>query len=186
MTIGVTAVSDPVERSTRIDPTGAFRTPGHAPGRHLINIRPPSPAWTLASVRIGGVDAAGQAFTLGTEDVTDIVVTFTDRTMTLSGSITSEDASAPPEATVVVMPVDVRAWIASGMSIRRLATTSTSTGTYQLTVPLPGDYLVVAVPPDVNPEVDLDFAARFAAAATRVSLAAGEAKTLPLTIRRPR
>jgi hypothetical protein len=67
-----------------------------------------------------------------------------------------------------------------------VATTSTSTGAYQLTIPLPGNYLVVAVPPDANPEIDPDFATRFAAGAVRVSIAAGETKTVPLTIRRPR
>ena len=186
MMIGIRSLSEADDRSTRIDQAGAFRTPGHARGRYLINVTPPPPGWTLASIRAGGVDAAGQALTLGNEDVTDIVVTFTDRTMTLTGSVTAEDARMPPEATVVVMPADVRAWIASGMSPRRVAMTSTSTGAYQLTIPLPGNYLVVAVPPDVNPEVDPDFAARFAAGAVRVSIAAGETKTQPLTVRRLR
>ena len=186
MMIGPTSVSDAVVRSARVDPSGTFRTLGHAPGRYLLDVMPPLPGWTLASVRIGGVDAAGQAFTLGADDVTDIVVTFTDKRITLTGSVSAEDATALPEATVVVMPADVRAWIASGMSPRRVATTSTSTGTYQVTIPLPGDYLVVAVPPDVNPQVDPDFATRFAAGAVRISIAAGETKTQPLTIRRPR
>lgn len=186
MMIGVRSISEPEERSTRIDATSTFRTPGHAPGRYFISVTPPPPGWTLASIRAGGVDAAGQALTLGNEDVTDIVVTFTDRTMTLTGSVSAEDARTPPEATVVVMPADVRAWIASGMSPRRVAMTSTSTGAYQLTIPLPGNYLVVAVPPDVDPEVDPDFVARFAPGAIRVSIAAGETKTQPLTIRRPR
>jgi hypothetical protein len=186
MMIGIRSVTEGDERTTRLDPTGVFRTPGHAPGRYLFNVTPPPPGWTLASVRVDGVDAAGQAFTLGDDDVTDIVVTFTDKTISLTGSVSGEDATVLPEATVVVMPADVRAWIASGMSPRRVATTSTSTGAYQLTIPLPGNYLVVAVPPDVNPEVDPDFATRFAASAVRVSIAAGETKTQPLTVRRSR
>jgi hypothetical protein len=85
------------------------------------------------------------------------------------------------------MPADVAAWIRSGMSPLRIASTSTSVnGAYQLTVPLPGDYLVVAIPPEISPEVTPEFAARFAAGGTRVSLAAGDSKTLPLTLRRPR
>src|SRR5688572_28758445 len=76
MTIGPTSVSDAIVRSARIDPSGTFRTLGHAPGRYLLDVTPPLPGWTLTSVRIGGVDAAGQAFTLGDDDVTDIVVTF--------------------------------------------------------------------------------------------------------------
>jgi hypothetical protein len=186
MMVVVRSSSETQERSTRIDSTGAFRTPGHAQGRHFIDVRPPSSTWTLASVRVGGVDAAGQSFTLGHEDVTDVLVTFTDRTITLTGSVRADDTTSPPEATVVVMPADIRAWIASGMSPRRTASTFTATGSYQLTIPLPGDYLVVAVPPEVNPEVDPDFAARFAAGAVRVSVSPGETKSVPLTVRKPR
>jgi hypothetical protein len=85
------------------------------------------------------------------------------------------------------MPADVAAWIRSGMSPLRIASTTTSvSGVYQLTVSLPGDYLLVAVPPEVEPEVTPEFAARFAAGATRVSLAAGETQAQPHTLRRPR
>ena len=171
----------------RVDDTGSFETAGHPPGRYLIAVTSPGPDWTLASVRVAGVDAAGDAFALGSSHVNDVVVTFTDKVTTLSGTVRAEDTSGDPEATVVVMPADVRAWMASGMSPLRVATTAASaSGTYQVSIPLPGDYLVVAVPPDVVPEVDPDFVARFASAAVRVSIAAGETRTQALTVRRPR
>jgi hypothetical protein len=171
----------------RVDPSGTFQTPGYAAGRYLITVAPPTPGWTLASIRTRGIDVAGQALTLEREDVTDIVITFTDTIMTLSGSVSPGDPAMPPEATVVVMPADVNGWIAGGMSPRRVATTAaSSTGAYQVTIPLPGNYLVVAVPPDVAPDVDPDFVARFAAGAVRVSFAAGESRTQSLTVRRPR
>jgi len=171
----------------RIDPSGTFQTPGYAAGRYLLDITPPGPGWTLASMRTRGIDVAGQALTLEREDITDLVITFTDKVITLTGTVTPDDATTPPEATIVVMPADVNAWIASGMSPRLVVTTTTSaTGAYQMTIPLTGDYLVVAVPPDVTPEVDPEFVARFAAGAVRVSFSAGETKTQPLTIRRPR
>jgi hypothetical protein len=73
------------------------------------------------------------------------------------------------------------------MSPRRLATATTSaTGAYQLRIGIPGEYLVVAVPPDVLPEVVPEFIARVASSATRVSIAAGEARALPLTVSRVR
>jgi len=169
----------------RIDPAGTFQTPGYAAGRYLINVAPPAPGWTLASIRARGVDVAGQALVLEREDVTDMVITFTDKVITLNGTVTSDQATMLEGATVVVMPADVKTWIATGMSPRRVVTTSVSaTGTYQMTIPLTGDYLVVAVPPDVAPDVDPEFAARFAA--VRVSFAAGDSKTQPLTVRRPR
>jgi hypothetical protein len=141
----------------------------------------------LASVRIDGVDASDQAFTLGTTDVTDVVVTFTDKTMTIAGVVRPAGGGTDADATVVAFPVDYRAWLSAGMSPRRLATAATSaSGAYQLRVGAPGDYLVVAVPPDVAPTIDPDFMTRFASSATRVTIAAGESKTLPLTVSRAR
>ena len=73
------------------------------------------------------------------------------------------------------------------MSPRRVATATTSaSGAYQVSIATPGDYLVVALPPEVEPEVDPAFAARYAAIAVRVTLAQGEIRTLALTVSRPR
>jgi protocatechuate 3,4-dioxygenase beta subunit len=172
---------------TRFDSSGTFRTAGHAAGRYLISVTPPAPGWTLSSMRVRGVEVAGRDLALEHQDLSNIVITFVDTVITLNGLVTSDDASISPEATVVVMPADVAAWIRSGISPLRIASTTTSvSGVYQLTVSLPGDYLLVAVPPEVEPEVTPEFAARFAAGATRVSLAAGETKAQPLTLRRPR
>jgi hypothetical protein len=171
----------------RISPSGTFQTPGYATGRYLITVVPPTPVWTLASIHTRGLDVAGQAINLEREDITDLVVTFTDKVITLNGSVSGGGMSVPPDATVVVMPADVNAWVTSGMSPRRVVTTTTTaTGAYQMTIPLAGDYLVVAVPPDVAPDVDPEFVARYAAGAVRVSFSAGETRTLPLTLRRPR
>jgi hypothetical protein len=172
---------------TTVDASGAFQTPGHAPARYLVTATSPGPEWTLASVRIGGVDASDQAFTLGSTDVTDVVITFTDKTMTLAGSVRSADGGSDTDASVVVYPADFRTWLTTGMSPRRMATTTTSAaGAYQLRVGIAGDYLVVAVPPEIAPNIDLDFMARFASSAARVTIATGESKTLPLTVSRVR
>jgi protocatechuate 3,4-dioxygenase beta subunit len=172
----------------RADADGRFTTSGYPPGRyHVANVTPPGPEWTLASVHVGGIDAAGQAFTLGGADASDVVVTFTDRVMTLSGTVTSSEPAANADSTVVLFPADTQAWIASGMSPRRTAMATTSaSGAYQLRVLLPGDYLVVAVPPEIAPEIDAAFVKRFAAGATRVTLAPGESRTQVLTRSRVR
>ena len=171
---------------TMVDASGIFQTTEYAPGRYLVNALA-GQNWTLASVRVGGVDASDQAITLGTTDVTDVVITFTDKPMTLSGSVRAADSSADVEATVIAFPADHRTWITNGMSPRRLATAPTSaTGAYQLRIGLPGEYLLVAIPPEIPPEVDPEFIARFASTATRVTIAAGETKTHALTVSRVR
>ena len=113
---------------------------------------PPNSTWRLASLRVNGVDAAGQAFALGADDINNLVITFTDKRIALSGIVRNDDNAEAAESTVVLMPADVRAWIAGGMSPQRVRVTPTSaSGSYQMEIPLPGDYLVVAVPPEDNP-----------------------------------
>ena len=167
---------------------GQFATPGLAPGRYVVqNVTAPGPEWTLSSIRFGTTDAAGQAFTLGSQDVGDIVIAFTDKVIMLTGDVRQAEAGAAPDVTVVAFPADHQSWIAAGMSPRRTATAvASSTGAYQLKVALPGEYLVVAIPPEVAPEIDAEFVKRFSASAVRLSLAAGETKTQALTVARVR
>jgi hypothetical protein len=170
-----------------VDAEGRFTTSGYPPGRYVLNVRPPGPEWAPISVRVAGADVAGQAFDIGATDIGDVVVTFSDRVMTLSGTVRAADPNAAPDATVIAFPADTRAWLESGMPPGRVATAATSaTGEYQLRIPLPGDYLVVAVPPEIAPDVDPEFVARFAAAAVRVSFADGDARSQSLTVSRPR
>ncbi|HUF48498.1 MAG TPA: carboxypeptidase-like regulatory domain-containing protein [Vicinamibacterales bacterium] len=187
LTVYPMAGSSPAN-DARVDTEGRFTTAGYAPGRYtLFTGRAPGPEWTLASVRVAGVDVAGRTFTIGTSDINDVVVTFTDTVMTLSGTVRAADGGTETDATIVAFPADAREWIEAGMPRGRLATASTSSnGTYQIRLPLPGDYHVVAVPLDASPEVDPDFVARFAPQAVRVSFARGETKTQPLTIGRAR
>ncbi len=172
---------------TPVAAAGTFQTNGFAPGRYLMNVTFASADWTLASIRAGGVDASDQAVTLETADITDVVITFTDKSMTLSGSVQPAASTRDTDATVVAFPADYKSWLANGMSPRRVSSSPTSaSGTYQLRLGIPGDYFVVAIPPEVAPDVDPEFIARFSASATRVSIAAGESKTQSLTVSRVR
>ena len=176
----------PGSTDARADAEGRFAFNGFPPGRYtLFAATPPGPEWTLASFRIGGVEAAGQAFALGDRDISDAVVTFTDKTIALSGAVHAGDGKTDADSTVVLFPAGTDEWLRTGMSARRVATAATSpAGTYQLRVPLPGEYLVVAVPPEVAPDIDREFIKRFSPAALRVTLLPGDSKTLPLTIAR--
>jgi hypothetical protein len=172
----------------RANAQGQFATQGFAPGRYVVqSVTSPGPEWTLSSIRFGTTEVAGQAFTIGTQDVGDVAITFSDKSITLTGDVRATESGAAPDTTVILFPADYQAWIASGMSPRRTATAMTSaTGTYQMKVPLPGDYIVVAIPPDIAPEIDAEFVKRFSAAGVRVSLAAGDSKTQALTLARVR
>ena len=179
----MTAIGD-----TRVDAEGRFATSAYAPGRYrLAGWTIPGPEWRLASFRIGTADGVGQAFSISDRDLTDVVMTFTDKVTTVSGEVRAPESNASPEATVVLFPVDVPGWIASGMSpLRALSVPTSATGAYQLQVALPGEYLLVAIPPEILPDVDAEFVRRFGSSAVRISIAAGDTKTQALTLVRPR
>jgi hypothetical protein len=171
---------------TRVGADGRFTTPGYPAGRHVVTgTSSPGPQWVLASIRIGGTDATGRAFTLSGRDVDDAVITFSDRRISLSGVVQPSAAGGSPEATVVLYPANTQEWMSSGMSAMRTANAATGPdGTYRLDVPFAGDYVVVAVPPEINPAVDRDFIARWGSSGVRVSFVQGDAKTQSLTLGR--
>jgi hypothetical protein len=85
------------------------------------------------------------------------------------------------------VPADIDEWMATGMSPRRTATAQVpANGAYQLRIPLPGDYVVIALPPEVEASLEPEFLKRAAAQGVRLVIAAGESKTQPLTIGRVR
>ena len=171
---------------TRVSAEGLFTTAGFPAGRHIVTgIRPPGPQWVLSSITIGGADATGRAFTLGGRDLDGAVITFTDRRMSISGVVRPAGTGSSPEATVVLFPANTQEWFSSGMSTMRVASVASEPdGSYRLDVPLAGDYIVVAVPPEINPAVDGEFIARWAASGVKLSFAPGETKTQALTLGR--
>jgi protocatechuate 3,4-dioxygenase beta subunit len=175
----------PGSTDARVDADARFSFAGFPPGPYvLFAAAAPGPEWTISSFRITGIDAAGRAFVLGDTDVTDAVLTFTDKVTTLSGNVTTGTARSDlAGGTVVIFPADTEGWINTGMSVRRMASAPVSAGgTFSLRVPLPGDYVAVAVPPEIAPDLDREFVKRVLPSAVRVSLAAGESKTLSLTL----
>lgn len=134
------------------------------------------------------------ALTITNDAVSDVVLTFTDKTMSLAGLVTDEAGRPAVDGSVVLMPVNIKGWIAAGMAVRRTKVVQINPdGSFQMTVDLPGDYLIVAAPPDVHPQtvvspitVDADFAVAYAPLATKITISLGDTKTQALTIRRAR
>jgi hypothetical protein len=165
---------------------GVFTTRGYPPGRYVLVVASPGPQWTLKSIVAAGENAAMHGLALDRTDLSGVVVTFTDRLTELSGIVQAPTAGARAvDATVVAVPADHREALAAGLLTRRSATVRTEPdGTYRLRMPFPGDYLVVAVPADIAPDLDERFLVTFASRGTRVSVAEGERKTLPLSVSR--
>ncbi len=181
---------DTTAAQTRVTETGTFAFSGVAPGRYLLSATAP-PGWSLTSARVGGVELVGRAITIAREDLSDAVLTFTDRAMTVSGSVRADAATGTTGASVVAMPADLDAWISGGMapSLVRIVSVDAA-GAFTLTLAVPGDYLVVAVPPEIEPRnmlwtvnVDPDIARRLVPLATKVAVALGDTRSVTLTLR---
>lgn len=178
---GDPALGTPTQNLLR-DEDGAFRFEGLLPGEYLI--RAPgsgSNPWIVKSVMSGGVDHTNTPFSasLG-HDIEGIVITFTDDSSTLTGSVHDPAGAAVPRAAVIVFPVDRTKWANYGLRPDRIKTTRlTNAGTYRLTLLPAGEYFVVAV--DEAQELrwqDPAFLEVAARTATRVSLAWGETTTV--------
>lgn len=172
--------------ANRANQDGRFTTSGYPPGKYWVNVNSPGPEWTIRSVTVAGVSALERPVELGTDDIGNVVVTFTDRIIELSGTVQG-DAALIDGATVIAFPADYTSWIANGLGPRRMASVIASkTGTYTMRLPVPGDYLVAAIGADTAPDQDPQFYAALARFATRLSVVEGDKRSLPLTIGRIR
>lgn len=135
----------PIPPAGRADETGAFKTYGQAPGKYLVRVGAPT-GWTLKSVTVEGRDISEAPFDIGTGDINNVIITFTDRPTKITGTVQTKDGNADPDALVVAFPVDPAAWSESGANPRRARSTRVAkTGTFTITGLPPGEYYVAAI-----------------------------------------
>jgi hypothetical protein len=190
---GMRITLDPVDGSPPADGTlatqtgrpeenGEFRTYGVPPGRYVIRVSPLPAGWFLKNALYQNRDIADMPLDLETKDVTGVVITFTDRPSSLSGSV--RGAEGPdPTAIVLVYPVDSATWSSSGALSRRLRTArAASDGSYSVQGLPAGEYHLVAVKEDqVGEWQDPALLRALSSLATTVRLGDGERKTQNLT-----
>src|SRR5262249_44535903 len=118
----------------RVDANGTFKTYGQPPGRYLVRVGGAPGGWTLKSVTAEGHDISEAPFDLGTSDIGNVVITFTDRPTKLSGIARTKDGNPDTEALVIVFPSDPAGWTDFGVNPRRMRSTRpASNGTYTFT-----------------------------------------------------
>jgi hypothetical protein len=170
--------------SARLGADGTFQTMSYPPGLYNLTVTSPGAPWAVRAISVKGKDGFGSPLELGTEDLTGVVVTFGDTPTELSGAVRGTSATANVDAVVVIFPANVENWIESGMSPRRARTIGTSTtGEYRVAGLPSGEYGVAALDPETVVDLqDPQFVNAVTRVATRVTLADGDKKTLPLTI----
>ena len=101
----------------RVTASGEFLSAGLPPGLYSAtpDTLPAGVGRFLESVTLEGKDLFITPVRIDGQNVTGVVVTFTDRTTQLSGRIQDSAGKADPAASVVIFPADYRTWIQNGL-----------------------------------------------------------------------
>jgi hypothetical protein len=175
--------SSPIATPGRAAADLSFRTAGYPGGRYVAAVTTLPAGWTLKSVMSGGRDVSVEPLELTDADVKDAVITFTDLTTELSGTVTGP-RGPDANAEVVVFPADSVAWKDIGVVARRGRNVRPSkAGVFSISGLPPGAYFVAAVPvASIGDWQDPLFLDKLVATATRVSLGDGEKKTVDVKL----
>jgi hypothetical protein len=161
-----------------------FKTPKYPAGRYLPSVvGMVAPAWRLKSIVVGGRDLT-EPLELKDSDITDVVVTFTDKTGTISGNVRGGDGKFSTTATVVLFSTDRKAWTNDPFNPKQPRTAIASKlGAYNAAGIISGDYFIAALlDSDVGDTQDPAFFDALSRMATRITVADGEKKALDLQI----
>ena len=162
-----------------IAPDGRFSIVNCEPGQYAFHVpvlEGPGALWTAASIGANGKDVLAATFDLE-DDFTDVVITLTDRSMEIAGTV--RGGSDEP-LDVVAFPADYRAASDAGLFRLRLATASVTAGRFTIRARTAGSYLVAAIPRSDASVWTRQAMASVAAQATPVTLTDGARVTVDL------
>jgi hypothetical protein len=177
----IDARPDATATSRQSNPDGTFAATGVRPGRYFIRTLGLPERWVLMSVTHEGRDITETALEL-TDNLTNVVMTFTDRPTEINGRVRAADGAPDDTATVLVFPADPEAWVDFGLNPAKLRSARADAAARFTLRVLPGDYYVVAIPEEGttgwrDPKVLEPLSRR----ATRVLLFSGDTKVVDLT-----
>jgi uncharacterized protein (DUF2141 family) len=180
--------SGPAPAAT-VQPDGTFTIVGIVPGTYgIASAVPggsPSARWWLRSAVAEGRDLLDHPLEIGstTSDLTNVVLTFTDRRNELTGTLSSATGAPASEYMVVVFPADESYWRPGARRLR--STRPASDGAFSV-VDLPaGEYRIAALA-DVDPDEwqHPDFLRQLVPASVKVAIADGQSTRQDLRIAR--
>jgi hypothetical protein len=165
------------------DTTYSFTIDGLMAGQYLLERaagawRVMSVVWNSRDVTDTGFDAASGA------DFDDVIVTMTDKLITVAGTVTDAQGQPGSAAAVIAFPVNRSRWINYGWSPIHIGSQpATGAGTYRFQNLPEGEYYLVAVPSaQATAWRDPKFLEAAAPLATRVAVKWGEQKTQDLRV----
>ena len=163
----------------RIESDRTFRTVGMPPGRYQVGMTQSFPGWTLQSIRSGATEILGRGIDLSS-DVSDVVITFTDKPTRLIGSITDGQNALARDARLVIFPVDDSFWTVTGSRLASRVRVVAPTPPPSFAVTLwPGTYFVAAVTGDLPESWETpEFLRSLVPSAVRVTVEPGSTSTV--------
>jgi hypothetical protein len=173
--------------SGQVEKDGSFTLKGMSPGRYLLSASAPSgkpgATWVLKSARVGDVDAADGPFEVRPgQNVSDVVLTFTDKVAEVTGTLRDAKGAPTPALSIMLFPTDRAQWHQRSRRLRQPVRAATD-GTFRFTNLLAGEYYIAALS-DFEPQdiYRADFLEQVAAAAMKVIVGEGEKKVQDLKI----
>ena len=160
----------------------AFGIDGVAPGQYYMTATPPSGSWMLKSIAAGGRNVLDLPLDVRPgEDVSNVVITFTDRSTDLSGVLVDAQGQPTPQFFVLVYPVE-RAFWRSGSRWIKSARAGVD-GSYRISGLPAGDYYLCALT-EVDPDQQADpaYLDQFVQGSIKITLADGEKRTEHLRV----
>ena len=168
------------------DATGAFAFQPVVPSRFRVEVsRLPgsdAPAWYLKSVTVGGRDVTDIDFDIAPDQtVSDLVVTVTVETQTLTGTLLDESGLAPTNLSLVAFSANRQLWVPHSRRVR-IASRATD-GSFEI-ADLPAGHYYLAAFSGPGPDVisDAGFLEPLVAGAIPLTLVAGEHKVQHLRL----
>jgi hypothetical protein len=162
---------------------GRFEFSGILPGRYRLTAGVPGQAgWWARSAMAGGQDLFDDDVVVAAgRDLTDVVITFSDRRTEVSGAVSTPAGESVSGLFIAAIPADRSLWQPASRRIR--STRSATDGRWAIRDLPPGDYLVGAFSDLGDDDLrDRAFLEALAAAAVRVTLGDGASVRLDLRI----
>lgn len=172
------------DRPSANAPQDVVSIPGLRAGAYVLRVASGADRFIVRSVTVDGVDYTRKPIdTTVLTDRSELVITLTDKLIELHGTV-SDDTGPAADAAVLAFPVERNEWRGYGLTPQRLKSVplAGSPG-FSLTGLPAGDYFVIAIPSaQMQAWQDPAFLEKAAAAATRVTLAWGEARSVDLRV----
>jgi 5-hydroxyisourate hydrolase-like protein (transthyretin family) len=139
---GMMLIDKGASTEARVDAQGRFTLTNVVPGKYRFDAQL-GPAWTFKSAVVNGRDSLDFPFEVSASDrIGEAVLTFTDQTPEVTGTLQDASGRPAPDFTIVVFPADKSYWSA----MRRIRTARPATDGRFVVRGLPaGEYRIAAL-----------------------------------------